>query len=358
MKPTVCLCMIVKNEAKVIRRCIDSVLPFITTWSICDTGSTDGTQEIVREHLRHLPGELHERPWVDQQHNRNESIELARPRADYLLLLDADETIETDDSFDLALGEDCYDFVVRMDGLDCEFLRPILVRSRFPWQWRGKRHPGLYGEGAKNPGIMRGIYVRSRTDGASWSDPAKYVQHVRDMQAEVLADPDNRRTRYYLAQSYRDSGMLEMALGEYTVAASLGGAWPEFKWSALYESAKLKERLGRSMQEVVGTYLQAIELREHRAEPLYHAARYLRGRGLAPVALAFAREAAALPKPDSERLFVEPSIYEWRALDELVLCAYFAGELEDARDAIIKLRKRNAPEAMSARFTRNARVLG
>lgn len=44
---TVCLCMIVKNEAPVIRRCLDSVRPLITNWVIVDTGSTDGTQDIM-----------------------------------------------------------------------------------------------------------------------------------------------------------------------------------------------------------------------------------------------------------------------------------------------------------------------
>jgi transposase len=57
--------MIVKNEASVIRRCLDSVLAIVSQWVIVDTGLTDGTQDIVREHLRDLPGELHERPWRD-----------------------------------------------------------------------------------------------------------------------------------------------------------------------------------------------------------------------------------------------------------------------------------------------------
>ena len=60
-RPTVCLSMIVKNEAPVIRRCLASVCPLIDSWVIIDTGSNDGTQEIIREYLRDIPGELHER---------------------------------------------------------------------------------------------------------------------------------------------------------------------------------------------------------------------------------------------------------------------------------------------------------
>ena len=63
MLSTLCLNMIVKDEAHVIRRCLDSVRSHLAHWTIVDTGSTDGTQEIIRSHLRDLPGELHERPW-------------------------------------------------------------------------------------------------------------------------------------------------------------------------------------------------------------------------------------------------------------------------------------------------------
>ena len=91
---TICLNMIVKNEAAVIRRCLDSVRPIIDYWVIVDTGSTDGTQDIIREHLRDLPGELHERPWRDFAHNRSEALELARGKGDYTLIIDADDTLE------------------------------------------------------------------------------------------------------------------------------------------------------------------------------------------------------------------------------------------------------------------------
>ena len=44
------LCMIVKNEANIIKECFDSVIKFIDYWVICDTGSTDGTQEFIKNY--------------------------------------------------------------------------------------------------------------------------------------------------------------------------------------------------------------------------------------------------------------------------------------------------------------------
>ena len=41
--------MIVKNESKIIERCIKSCLPVLDYISICDTGSTDNTVEIIEK---------------------------------------------------------------------------------------------------------------------------------------------------------------------------------------------------------------------------------------------------------------------------------------------------------------------
>ena len=47
--PTICLNMIVKNESKIIFRLLETVLPIIDTYCICDTGSTDMTKELIKE---------------------------------------------------------------------------------------------------------------------------------------------------------------------------------------------------------------------------------------------------------------------------------------------------------------------
>lgn len=88
--------MIVKNEAKVIERCLASARDLVDTWVISDTGSTDGTQQLIRTAMHGIPGELHEEPWFNFGHNRTLNIRRARGKADYLLLLDADHVIRRD----------------------------------------------------------------------------------------------------------------------------------------------------------------------------------------------------------------------------------------------------------------------
>ncbi|MDO8336144.1 MAG: glycosyltransferase, partial [Candidatus Saccharibacteria bacterium] len=55
MKKHIRLNMIVKNEAHVILRCLASVKPWIDSWCIVDTGSSDGTQDIIQDYLKDIP---------------------------------------------------------------------------------------------------------------------------------------------------------------------------------------------------------------------------------------------------------------------------------------------------------------
>src|ERR1700761_8914059 len=85
--------MIVRDEAPVIGRCLASVRGLVDHWVVVDTGSTDGTQDLVRAAMAGVPGFLVEREWVDFGHNRTEAVQLARPHADYSLVIDADEEL-------------------------------------------------------------------------------------------------------------------------------------------------------------------------------------------------------------------------------------------------------------------------
>src|SRR5947208_5952295 len=96
---TICLVMIVRNEAAIIRRCLDSVKGIISHWVICDTGSTDGTPEIILDHLKGIPGAVHQTLWIDFGHNRTQALKLAKGKADYHLLLDADMTLKVNGEF-------------------------------------------------------------------------------------------------------------------------------------------------------------------------------------------------------------------------------------------------------------------
>jgi glycosyltransferase involved in cell wall biosynthesis len=335
--PTLCLNMIVKNEAHVLARCLASVKPWIDSWVIVDTGSSDGTQALIREQLQGLPGQLYERPWQDFASNRSEALALARPWASHLLFIDADETLVAQPGTARPeLSADLYDLEMRFNGLS--YLRPSLAATHLDWRYQGVLHEFLcLPEGVtwRSRMTLQGFHVEVRPEGARSRDPEKFQKDAQVLEAALAREPGNARYAYYLAQSYRDAGALESSLAAYRRRVELPG-WDEETWHARYQIARILELLGRPEPEVVHAYLAAYEARPSRIEPLGWLARYLRLQGRFHQALIFASRALELP-PCGDLLFQEPEQRGWRCLDEFAVSAYWAGRHRESLAACDRL---------------------
>jgi len=351
MRTSLCLNMIVKNEAHVIRRCLDSVLPWIDRWAIVDTGSTDGTQDIIRAHMARVPGTLHERPWRDFGANRSEAIALARGHADYILVMDADNAFGAPPGYRFEdLAADGYLIDHRYAGV--EFGMAILLADRIAWRYVGVLHEYVTADAAHAIVPLAGPWVTMFHEGARSRDPQTYLKDAAILEKALAAEPANARYAYYLAQSYRDAGDPARALAAYRRRVAMPG-WEEETWHARYQAALLVERLGGTPAEVARAYLEAWNARPARAEPLVQLARWHRVRGEWSLALLYSRAAAATPRP-SDRLFVEEAVYAWRALDELAIAAWHGGARDEGRAAAERLvAERRFPEAERARIEAN-----
>jgi glycosyltransferase involved in cell wall biosynthesis len=330
-KPRICLNMIVKNESAVIGRCLDSLLPLIDTWVIVDTGSTDGTQALIENKLAHLPGELHERPWVNFGHNRSEAVALAQGKADYVLFFDADDVLQVSATFVMPkLTADAYQ--LWLEENDTRYTRMMLVSTRIKWRWEGVVHEYPHGEPTPtNVEILLGLTIASVRGGARSADPQRFKRDAELLESAVAAKPDDPRSVFYLAQSYRDAGETQRAFDTYLRRAAMPG-WDEENWYALFQAARLAEALKRPWPEVTDRYLAAFQLRPQRAEPLVELARGERERNQLPRAFVFAMAAHQIARPPGDILFVDESCYQWRAMDELAVAAYWVGRYDLSRD--------------------------
>lgn len=325
---TICLNMIVKNEATVIRRCLDSVRPLIDRWIIVDTGSADGTQQIIREHLQDLPGELYERPWQDFAHNRSEALKLARDHGDYVLVIDADEVLEITPGFTLPeLTCDSYNIEVRYGG--CTYLRRQLVRNSLPWRYEGVVHEYITCEQARTEAFLPGVHTRPRHDGARARDDKTYRRDALILEKALLDDPENTRSVFYLAQSYRDAGDLELALRHYKHRAQMGG-WREEVWYSLYQVALIEERMGHDWSAVMESYLTAFQYQPDRAGPLYRIGMHYQSKGEYFLSHLFFSRALKVPRPGPNRLFVEQTIYDYQIELEYGVACYYVGDHAEA----------------------------
>ena len=247
-KPLVTLCMIVKNEAHSIVATLNSVLGHVDRYSILDTGSTDGTLEIMRAwahtHLEEDMFQLHEGPFVDFSTTRNEALRLARAESEFNLVLNGDDRLVDGKQMRIwleskrflrGIAEEMYIVPISYGGItigrservsrSANHFVPNWPNDAFNhWKYEGVTHEVYVSQAALQGGVeilyvpdegAFGIYhdITFDTQEAKKSRfeldivlLTKELQEQEKRQKEsggkAAAAPNRPRSMYYLAQSY------------------------------------------------------------------------------------------------------------------------------------------------------------
>jgi SAM-dependent methyltransferase/tetratricopeptide (TPR) repeat protein len=328
--PAICLNMIVRNEAHIIHELLDTVAPFITSWVIVDTGSTDGTQDVIRARMADLgiPGELHERPWRNFGHNRSEALALAQGHGDYIWVIDADDLVVGIPDFSRLTADGCS--LRYGDATGFNYWRRQLFRDGMPWGYQGVVHEYSTCDVSHVDQRLEGDYhIESRRLGGRNQDSQKYARDAELLLAEVQRNPSDGRSVFYLAQSYYDLGDFARARDWYGRRSQMGG-WDEEIYVAMLRYADSMSELGEPWPDVQDAYLRAWEFRPIRAEALFTIAYHCRTNKRYQLGYMFAKQAAAIPLPQNDILFVGGDVHAWRALDEQAVCASWIGKYDEA----------------------------
>jgi tetratricopeptide (TPR) repeat protein len=363
--PLLGLVMIVKDEVHRIRATLESVRDHIDCWTILDTGSTDGTQEIVREVLGGVPGSLHEEPFADFSTSRNRALDLHGAASEFVLFLDGDDVLRGGGELRAFLEQhrrledmfhEAYLVNIRRPhlGQDLSYHLPVVLRVSGGWRYRYPVHecsgrPG--GVGADQLQRIPAVSIRQeRPPESQEASRARWKRDLKLLQACINADPENQDPRvvFYLAQTYECLGRWEAAASCYAerIAAQGPACWPEETYTAMIGRARSLDALGY-WSEAQEQYLQAHALDPHRAEPLFKIAWYYYEKDRPELTYLFARRAMELPEP-VRTLYVERDVYEWRAAELVMLSAYHLAEkLGD--ESVRAIGRRAADQVVRAR---------
>ena len=337
------LSMIVKDEEATIARTLRSVKPFIDRWVIVDTGSTDATREIIRAEMAGVPGELHDKPFVDFSTTRNEALDLAGTSTEFILWLDADDELENGKALRAFLarergaqGPDREAYYVRV-RMGITFDSARLLRARSGWRFRGVVHEVLVHADRPAPihRIADVIIQHHPAADAIERSRKRWARDVGLLEKAIADDPSDTRAAFYLANTLFWLNRYDEAEKAFIGRIALGG-WREELYESRWTLAKIAAAQNRPWLEVQSKYLDAHLFSPHRAEPLHAIATHHDALKQHALTFLFARRGYELPFPKQDTLFVDEDVYTWKMADLVASSAFWIGEFAIGEEAARK----------------------
>lgn len=214
-----------KNEAKVIRRMLESCYKHIDFYVIQNNGSTDGTDLIVKEFFeeKQIPGVLYnvEEGWKGFGWNRDHLIQTCQSidhGCDWILKMDCDEELEVDDDFDWSPfdNKETTAFHITAVSGTAMYYRAWIWNASKTWRFNHDPcHETIYiqdGDKAIDdfPRVNLSSKIRHRgfNEGESWSIATKYITDSLVLEEKMIRENTMLGDRYhfwYIGKSYFDS---------------------------------------------------------------------------------------------------------------------------------------------------------
>lgn len=331
MKPSLCLNMIVKNEAANIERCLASVLPYVKAAVICDTGSTDDTELKILAccAAARVPVTITKAPFENFSQARNAAFaaaQLARqflvPHCQFALLMDADMELVVEDKHAMMLMDaNALSYDMMQKGGSISYANRRIVNL----DWGQPTYIGVTHEYIDVPsaGMIKGAHFIDHADGSNRAN--KYVRDAQLLEDALKTEPDNGRYWYYLGNTYMDWGATDKTVLPYAAAAykhriEMGG-WDEETHSAMMNLAFV-QKMRDDGPGFVAWMLAAYNFRPQRVEPLYELAKYYREKGENFNSVMFAKQGLPKTRPD-DLLFVNDYAYSHGCRYEYSVTGYY-----------------------------------
>lgn len=327
---TISLCMIVRNEQQVLRRCLNSVREVPDEIILVDTGSEDGTRALGVE----LGARVYDFPWQDDfSAARNASFSHAR--MDYILWLDADDLLpESSRQQLLALKKELdpgvdavmLPYQVAFDAANrptLSYYRERLLRRAAHPVWEGAIHEAITPSGRIE---YRNIPVWHKKQGPG--DPDRNLRIFEGLieKGKTLSP----REQYYYARELMFHDRYRQAADLLQAFLERKDGWLENQISACCDLAACLRALNEP-QGGLRALLHALELDAPRAEVLCEIGAHFLEHGPITAAI-FWYEAAARLQPDPRSCgFVNPDCYGFIPHIQLCVCYDRLGDYKQAQ---------------------------
>jgi glycosyltransferase involved in cell wall biosynthesis len=360
---------IVKDEAHVIERMLNSIKSIIDCAVFVDTGSTDGTQDVIKKwgETNNIPVFVYDRPFDNFENSRNHAMQMVKDKADYAFWLDADETIDIDPKvFDKnKLDKDLYMFNTYIGAM--KYTRNECWNTSKSFRWYGPVHEFIICDDRDiSSGLMEGIIVRVKMDGGSWKGniPDKYKKHAAILEDYIDNKDRNARWVFYTAQSYHDSATipdnkpenderLRRSLKYYKERVNRNDGYEEERFYSQFRIGTIMRALEEPWYLTQQELLKAYSMDPLRAEPIKVIVDYYLSVGEWNLAYLYSTFAMAHfhnknPYP-TRLLFVDESLYIWRFLEVHAAACFYTSKRDEGKRVYQELIQKT--QTQSSYFT-------
>jgi glycosyltransferase involved in cell wall biosynthesis len=363
--PKLILNTIVKNESHCILTMLESAIKISDAIVIADTGSTDGTQDLIRKfgEENNIPTYVFERPFDDFENSRNFGMQKARDVVKELgwnendcwtWWCDADETIIVDSKFDKnQFKNDLYmmnTFIGQM-----KYTRNTFARVSKPFKWYGPIHEFIICDDKNiTSGLAENVHVDVKMIGASWQGniPTKYLSHAHILEKYINENRQDPRWIFYTAQSYHDSASipdnreeneerLRRSLKYYRERVGRTDGYAEEIYYSQYRIGTIMRVIEEPWNLTHQELLKAYSMDPLRGESIKTIIDYYLQVGewsLAYLYTKFAVENFHGKNPYPTRLlFVDESLYNWKFLESHAAACFYTGKNSESKETYNKI---------------------
>ena len=361
---------ICKDESHVIGKMLNSIKNVADLIVVNDTGSTDGTQDIIRKfgEENNIPTYVFERPFDDFEKSRNHSMQKLRDVVQELgwdankvhgFWIDCDETLIVDPKFDKnQFTNDLYMINTYIGPM--KYTRNTFFRVSLPFRWYGPVHEFIVCDKKDiTSGLATGVHVDVKMEGNSWKGniAAKYKSHAFVLEKYIDENRQDPRWIFYLAQSYHDSASvsdnfeenqerLRRSLKYYRERTERLDGYAEEIYYAQFRIGTIMRNLEDPWNLTHQELLKAYAMDPLRGESIKVIIDYYLQMGewhLAYLYTKFAKENFHGKNPYPNRLlFVDEALYVWKFAESHEAASFYTCRKEEAKasyEEIVKLSK-------------------
>lgn len=349
---------ICKNESHIVEKMLESTKSVVDLIVATDTGSTDGTQDIIRKFGKdnNIPTYVFDRPFDNFENSRNHAMDKLKEVAEnlkwdlnksYGFWIDCDETLVISDEFKKnSLNKDIYMINAHIGRM--KYTRNTFFKLSKDFEWYGPVHefirPKFKGSTSD---IITKLYADVKMEGASWkgSIPEKYKSHAFILEKYIDKDRTDPRWIFYTAQSYFDSAStdskeeneerLRRAVKYYKERVDRKDGYVEEIFFSQFRIGCIMKKLEEPWYLTHQELLKAYSVDPLRGESIKVIIDYylqMEDWDKAYIYTKFAKSNFHNKNPYPKRiLFVEEVLYNWKFIEANAAAAYYTGRYEEAK---------------------------